>query len=241
MDRVKTERVRTVAVDFDGVIHMCRDWSGRELTYEPVELLQTKRELRKLQENGWKIIIWTSRIVTIKVIDWLNSYDIPYDSVNHNPFGPENLADARKIHADVYIDDKAILFNGEWKGMAHKVMNFKTWWRREMEPATTPVEVMSEAADLYRRKSSRDNYNGNEIRFGRVMNQMYPDGLTIKGEEDWIKYGLFHMVIAKALRLSNTIFGEEGDGAVEKRADNAKDSVVYNAMLASVLENEERK
>lgn len=265
---------KVIAVDFDGVIHPYKGWKGEE-TFEdasPDTLGPMRNELFVLRElHNWKVIIWTARENIAGVSQWLEKYDIPHDSINENRWCPPNLKEARKISADIYIDDKAMRFEGEWIGLAKEVQRkYKAeWWRDPDEKRPEPVEdtndvhpideekdeamwkalhpkkekfeitmtdIFLRASELHKQKSSRDNYNGNEVRFGEVMDALYPNGLTIKGREDWIKYGIFHMVVSKALRLSNTIFKPETEESAEKRIDNAMDSVVYSAMLAKEFE-----
>lgn len=257
------EEVKVAAIDFDGTLHHYLEWNGKEAVGDPIQKDIARRELHKLRSKGWRIVIWTSRSELDPVEEWLNEQAIPFDSINNNPFAPDNLLGCRKIHAHVYLDDRALKFEGDWNGIAEKIEKFEVWYRKNDEfstaiaalneavdkakegasivcdmesPPNTVQEVLSSAIDLHKLKSGRDNYNGNEIRFGEVMDALYPDGLTIKGKEDWIKYGIFHMMVAKILRLSNTVFRGETEDSAEKRFDNAMDSVVYSAMMAARLE-----
>jgi hypothetical protein len=63
----------------------------------------------------------------------LDKYSIPYDALNNNPWAPDNVIDSRKIHADVYIDDKVLQFKGDWFGISDDAMNFKPWWKEKKE------------------------------------------------------------------------------------------------------------
>ena len=99
------------AVDFDGVL--CRNaWPK---IGEPLERnIEWIRELRAL---GNKIILWTNRegLRLDHAVEWCREHGLEFDAVNANL--PEVIAyygkDSRKITADYYIDDKAILL-GEW-------------------------------------------------------------------------------------------------------------------------------
>jgi hypothetical protein len=39
------------------------------------------------------------------VEEWLQRNEVPYDFVNENPYQPDDSSD--KLHADVYVDDRA--------------------------------------------------------------------------------------------------------------------------------------
>lgn len=99
------------AVDFDGVL--CRNaWPK---IGEPLERnIEWIRELRAL---GNKIILWTNRerLRLDQAVEWCREHGLEFDAINDNL--PEVIAyygdNPRKISADYYIDDKAILL-GEW-------------------------------------------------------------------------------------------------------------------------------
>ena len=84
--------------------------------------------LRDVQAAGMKIVIWTVRDEDEKIRKHLEDADVPFDYINENPFGPSN--GSRKIYADVYLDNHAIQFNGETKGLAEQIINFKSWDKR---------------------------------------------------------------------------------------------------------------
>jgi hypothetical protein len=97
------------AVDFDGVL--CENkWPeiGAPLEYN----LCFIKELRRL---GNKVILWTCRsgLRLDHAIEWCRERGLEFDAVNENlieavvAFG----GDTRKIYADYYIDDKAVVAN----------------------------------------------------------------------------------------------------------------------------------
>lgn len=69
--------------------------------------------LIKRQKQGNKIILWTCRCgERLKAaVDWCSSFGLNFDAVNENL--PEIIEicgnDSRKVVADVYIDDKALV------------------------------------------------------------------------------------------------------------------------------------
>lgn len=95
-----------LAIDFDGTI--CIDKYpaiGAPVPYA-IDTIQT------LHQQGHYIIINTSRdgIRLLEAINWLLAHEIPFDRVNDNH--PEVTAkygsNARKIFADIYIEDRII-------------------------------------------------------------------------------------------------------------------------------------
>lgn len=92
----------TVAVDFDGVLHnpVDRD-TGRRMGKPFPGALQAMRELHQM---GAKIIVHTVRANTDKkhVEEWLLYFGFPFWTVEP------------KLLADVYVDDRALRFEGDW-------------------------------------------------------------------------------------------------------------------------------
>lgn len=119
---------RTVAVDFDGVISRYDGWKGPGVFGGPIE--GCREELEKLKEEGWTVIIFTTRGVDIDLVrNYLVKHKIPFDHINENrPDAPKNISD-KKVIADCYIDDRAINFDGCWEGMAKKVLEFKPYYQ----------------------------------------------------------------------------------------------------------------
>ena len=95
-----------IAVDFDGTI------SRGKFPAIDGEQPYAGESLRKLHDEGHKIIIWTCRTgdQLLNAINWLLERKIPFDRVNDHD--PENIAKygegGKKIYAHCYIDDKNI-------------------------------------------------------------------------------------------------------------------------------------
>ena len=99
-----------IAVDFDGTIV--------EHRYPEIGQLRrgAKEVMNELKSCHHTIIIWTCRYLKKDLVamrDFLLSNGIPFDWINCNApglsFHPEP-----KIYADVYIDDRALGFPGDW-------------------------------------------------------------------------------------------------------------------------------
>lgn len=92
------------AVDFDGTL--CKEcWPdiGRP----------NKRLIKWLKEqkrNGHELILWTLREGTdlTEAVDWCKDHGLVFDAVNDNleRMKQQYGNNPRKVHADVYIDDR---------------------------------------------------------------------------------------------------------------------------------------
>lgn len=118
---------KTACIDFDGVIADYRGgWRGENVFGD---LLPGARDgILSLKDNGYKIIINTARRDTQALRDYLDDNGIPFDDVN-NVCDPET-GRCRKPHADVYIDDRAIRFDGDWAEAVTEVLGFVPWQKR---------------------------------------------------------------------------------------------------------------
>lgn len=113
----KIRRRRVVCVDFDGVIYRNMKYKGTAILNElPVDgAIDALHELAKSSE----IVINSARCESVAgmeaVQNWLNKHEIPYRLFKYKP------------HADVYVDDRAVCFNGNWSETIKKIKIFKQW------------------------------------------------------------------------------------------------------------------
>jgi len=104
------KRPKVVAVDLDGTILEYSGWKGQKHFGKPID--GAKEALQKLKDEGYVIVIWTTRRNTADIAKVLNMYGIPFDYINENPYQPPDCSN--KIYADVYVDDRAVGFRGDW-------------------------------------------------------------------------------------------------------------------------------
>ena len=97
-----------------------------------------------------------------------------------------------------------------------------------MAKVRTVPEIMKANADLYRQRNK--NYKDGYKNFGRVMMGLYPDGLTLKTEEEFNKLGVFVMIVSKVMRIASSDM---------EPTDNVDDLQVYAAMLKEIGEDEQ--
>jgi len=113
---------KTVVLDFDGVIHSYTSkWKGVDVIPDPpVEgIKEAIEDIRK----HYKVVVVSTRCFQEGGLDaikkWLDKYNITVDEVL-----------AHKPPAIVYVDDRALTFDGDAKGLLSKIRRFKTWQDR---------------------------------------------------------------------------------------------------------------
>jgi len=102
-----------IAVDFDGTLYRGRDnypYFGKP-NAELIEFLIRRREA------GDKIILWTcrenmneTRDDLTNAVKWCMSQGLEFDAINENipdTLSLNKISNGRKIHADIYIDDRS--------------------------------------------------------------------------------------------------------------------------------------
>ncbi len=108
-----------IAVDFDGtIVEHAYPAIGKELPF-------AFYTLRKLQEEGHQLILWTFRSgkELDEAVEFCRKHGIEFYAVNKNY--PEEVWDdslSRKIIADIYIDDRNLGGFPGW-GEAYQIIN----------------------------------------------------------------------------------------------------------------------
>lgn len=126
MNKIKSEN-KVIAIDLDGCIVSYKNgWIGENIFGELIP--GSKEKIHYLKSKGYKIIIYTSRLATKELEKYLLDNGIWFDAINENPWHEyKQKGDKRKVIADIYIDDRAITFKGNWNEIPGLVENFKPW------------------------------------------------------------------------------------------------------------------
>jgi len=101
------ERKGIVAVDFDGVIATYDGWKGFDVLGEPI--VETIKGLQKLHEEGYYIIIYTCRLDTPKLRQWLKDNNVPYDDLNKSRINPPHTSTKPVWHC--YLGDRCLMWD----------------------------------------------------------------------------------------------------------------------------------
>jgi len=106
---LKDEDLKWASVDLDQTLATSK-YPKFELG-KPIK--GAKKALEKLTEDGWKIIIYTSRGWSDydKIEKWLIKHKIPFRRIV-----------CGKLFARYYIDDRAIEFRGDWNEVLDKIL-----------------------------------------------------------------------------------------------------------------------
>ncbi|MDR1220419.1 MAG: hypothetical protein LBK73_12530, partial [Treponema sp.] len=127
---------KVVAVDFDGVINSyISGWKGPTETDEPV--LSAAESLKTLYERGYKVVIFSTRANTREGIDAIREY-LRKHTENNELADAIEVTDQKPI-ADMYIDDRAIPFNGDWEETLKRIEEFKPWTERRGPPISDEI------------------------------------------------------------------------------------------------------
>jgi len=102
---MSNKKSKVIAVDFDGTcITHAYPSVGVEIGAAPI--------LKKLADNGHKIMLWTMRgsgQTLLDAIHWFEQNKIPLWGINENPVQKASgWSKSNKQHADHYIDDAVI-------------------------------------------------------------------------------------------------------------------------------------
>lgn len=120
-----------VAVDFDGTLHQGK-WPGIGFPMHGARLA-----MKDIKDYGCYIVIWTCRQgdALTDAINWLLEEGIPFDRVNENR--PEHIeffkGSSRKVHADLYIDDRQVGGLPPWGDILNEVKKAKDSFDEKMK------------------------------------------------------------------------------------------------------------
>ena len=110
----------TVVFDFDGVSHSYTSgWKGAAVVSDP-PVPGIKEAIADIRSAGYKVTVVSTRCISLEgqfaVENYLREHDIVVDDVC-----------MEKPPAVVYIDDRAICFDGKPEVLLDKIQAFKPW------------------------------------------------------------------------------------------------------------------
>ena len=115
---------KTVVFDFDGVIHSYTSgWKGEDIIPDaPVPKI--KEAIEQIRAAGYEVVIVSTRCATFggfcAIKKYLSDNNIEVDGIRKE-----------KPPAVVYIDDRAICFDGNPDTLLGKINSFKPWYEED--------------------------------------------------------------------------------------------------------------
>tara|TARA_B100000315_G_scaffold233643_1_gene246916 strand:- start:287 stop:679 length:393 start_codon:yes stop_codon:yes gene_type:complete len=120
-NKVNKEESRTIAIDFDGVIH--NDYKGFHDGTIYGNLIKGTKEAIELLANDYRIVIFSAKAKMDRpLVDGKSGSDLIIEFLIK--YGIDKYISevtAEKPRALAYIDDKAIEFNGNWNHVIEKL------------------------------------------------------------------------------------------------------------------------
>lgn len=120
--------MKTIALDFDGVLHSYTSgWQGATVIPDPptegaVEFVE------RLLEDGWEVVVCSTRAETPTgracIVMWLQENGFPVED------GGIREVCHGKPPALVYLDDRALRFDGVWPEPAALEVASRPWNKR---------------------------------------------------------------------------------------------------------------
>lgn len=121
---------KVAAIDFDGVIHKYGNGWQKGIIYDEV-VPGAKEGITTLKDAGYHIMIYTTRTNPQfrkngepeqydQLVQYLEKNQIPYDRI---------YVGSGKPMAHLYLDDRGINFNGDWKKAVDDIIKFEVWNR----------------------------------------------------------------------------------------------------------------
>jgi hypothetical protein len=123
MDQIPP-RQKVVAFDFDGVIANYKGFTTKDAVLEP--RADVVNSMKQLRDKNFKILIHSTRGDEF-LKKYCDTYDIPYDYINHRP--DKQGDNPGKPIAYVYVDDRALSYQGQsTEELVSQIENFKSYW-----------------------------------------------------------------------------------------------------------------
>ncbi len=106
-----------ICIDFDGVLALYSGWKGHHHHGKPMP--GAKRFLEELKRSNVDFVVHTSRDSKKMILAWFKKYGLPL---------PLAIT-SKKIIATVYIDDRAMYFDGSFTRLLGQLQKFKVHWK----------------------------------------------------------------------------------------------------------------
>jgi hypothetical protein len=108
--------LKTICLDFDGVMNTYTGWKGEDELFNPRPGLE--QFLTILTDRGYSVVVHSTRS-SAKIDDWLDK---------HNLTQFITYVSSTKPKAVMYVDDRGFKFTGDFGEVLMALTVFKTHW-----------------------------------------------------------------------------------------------------------------
>lgn len=116
--------VPTVVFDFDGVIHSYTSgWKGVDNIPDP-PVPGIREAIAKIRAAGYRVVVVSTRCSELDGLVAIRKF------MDENNILVDDIS-AHKPAALVYIDDRALCFDGHPEMLLSKIQEFKPWYKKE--------------------------------------------------------------------------------------------------------------
>ncbi len=206
---------KSIAIDFDGVINpYTKGWQGAGVFEDPSQ--ECIVAIKKLHAN-YAIIIHTAREQT--EFDSIREYLLKHD-VEHDELFEAKGPRAKPV-ADVYLDDRAVAFSGNWDAAILKIENSH-----------------KVCADKFKFGSTEIEHNRRFEALAEKMLAVKIDATARYGVESWNSLGekgVFVDINRKFMRVKNFVWEDHNQTTSENIEDTLLDMAAYSLLMIMSL------
>lgn len=114
----------TVVFDFDGVIHSYTSgWKGMANIPDP-PVPGVREAIAEIRAAGYRVVVVSTRCSELDGLVAIRKF------MDENHIFVDDIS-AHKPPALVYIDDRALCFDGHPETLLNKIQEFKPWYQKE--------------------------------------------------------------------------------------------------------------
>ena len=136
---MKGRGMKTICIDFDGVIYPNMMYKGNAIQGSPTE---GAREALEELSKEYNIVINSSRFQDDDAMEvvrqWLIENDMDYELSKHKP------------HAHAYLDDRGINFDGNWEKAVENIKSFRQYQEDDKKRAKNMRRMSKRGAHIIR-------------------------------------------------------------------------------------------
>ena len=115
---------KRVVFDFDGVIHSyISGWKGATIISDP-PVAGIREAIENIRSAGYEVCVVSTRCREMGGIEAIENY------LAEHRIGVDQIT-AEKPPAVVYVDDRAVCFDGKAETLLEKIVNFEPWTKKK--------------------------------------------------------------------------------------------------------------